>query len=163
MPTAFISVGSNIGDKLDYCRQGIADLTRPGVATLMAASPFYKTAPVDYRDQDWFINAALKIETHLTPFKLLDRIQAIQRAAGRIKQTVKFGPRTLDLDIVFYEDRVVRTERLIVPHPRMHKRRFVLQPICDIDPAILHPLLGKTVAQLLSELDDHRQQIEPYA
>ena len=163
MPNAIISVGSNIGDKLKYCQDGIAALIRPGISTLKAQSLFYKTAPVDYTDQDWFINAAVKIETELTPLKLLDQLQAIQQNAGRDSHTIRFGPRTLDMDIIFYDDRIMRSDRLTLPHPRMHKRRFVLKPICDIDPQIIHPLIGKTVGQLLNELDDHLQHIEPYA
>ena len=162
MPSVIISVGSNIGDKLKYCKDGIAALTQPGISTLKAQSLFYKTAPVDYTDQDWFINAAVQIETELSPFGLLNRLQTIQQNTGRGKQTIRFGPRTLDMDIIFYDDRILRSDQLTIPHPRMHKRRFVLKPICDIDPQIIHPLIGKSVKQLLDELDDHLQHIEPY-
>ncbi|MBC2710032.1 MAG: 2-amino-4-hydroxy-6-hydroxymethyldihydropteridine diphosphokinase [Desulfosarcina sp.] len=157
----FISVGSNLGDKLDNCLKGIAALTESGKSVLLGTSRFFRTSPVDYMDQDWFVNAAVKIRTTLNPLDLLDKLVAIQRRMGRKADTVRFGPRVLDLDILLYDDRVIRTPRLEIPHPRMHKRAFVLQPICDIDPTIIHPALGKTVADLLGRLDDDEQQIIP--
>ncbi|MGD9096503.1 MAG: 2-amino-4-hydroxy-6-hydroxymethyldihydropteridine diphosphokinase [Desulfobacterales bacterium] len=157
--TVFISVGANLGDKLGNCRFGIAQLTTLAAVNQVAVSPFYRTAPVDYLDQDWFVNAALRLTTHLTPLELLDTIIAIQTQAGRREDKIRFGPRVLDLDIIFYADRVIREPRLEIPHPRMHKRRFVLQPICDIDPAFVHPVRGQAVQALLNRLDDDQQEI----
>jgi 2-amino-4-hydroxy-6-hydroxymethyldihydropteridine diphosphokinase len=159
-PAVFISVGSNLGDKLGNCLNGIAALTESGATLLMGTSRFYLTSPVDYADQDWFINAVVKISTHLAPLDLLDELVAIQRHKGRKADTIRFGPRLLDLDILLYDDRVIRTPRLEIPHPRMHKRAFVLQPICDINPAIVHPVLGRTVADLLEHLDDSQRIME---
>lgn len=158
--TAYISVGSNLGDKLRYCREGIAELTRSNRIALQSQSPFYKTEPVDYTDQDWFVNAVLKIDTVWTPVELLEVLEGIERRAGRIRDAVRFGPRVLDLDIIFYDQRVIDSQRLKVPHPRMHKRRFVLQPICDIDPDIVHPVLQQTVSDLLAQLDASHQRLE---
>jgi len=129
---------------------------------LLARSPFYESAPVDYLDQDWFINAALKIRTALSPLDLLDRLQAVQAAAGRKAVGVRFGPRVLDLDIILYEDLVMDTPMLTIPHPRMHKRRFVLQPMCDIDPLAMHPALGRNVQSLLNQLNDDAQALRPF-
>ncbi len=157
--TAFISVGSNLGNKLDNCLKGIAALTESGQSAMLGASRFYRTSPVDYKEQDWFVNAAVKVGTLLDPLELLDELIAIQRRTGRRADAIRFGPRVLDLDILLYEDRVIRTPRLEIPHPRMHKRAFVLQPICDIDPTIIHPVLAQTVADLLGGLDDDDQQI----
>jgi len=117
---------------------------------------------VDYKDQDWFINYAVKIETELDPFQLLERIQTIQRKAGRIHDKIRFGPRILDLDIILYDGVVIHSAQLIVPHPRMHERRFVLQPLCDIDPTIIHPVLRMEVQSLLNTLDDKTQRIRQY-
>ena len=160
--TVFISLGSNLGDKLENCRQAVATLSALDRTRVVACSHFYKTEPVDYTDQDWFINAVVKVETELPPQVLLARLKEIQQNAGRTHDTVRFGPRIIDLDILFYDDRVIRTAGLEVPHPRMHKRRFVLQPICDIEPHILHPILKTTVEHLLEQLDDDAQSVELY-
>jgi 2-amino-4-hydroxy-6-hydroxymethyldihydropteridine diphosphokinase len=162
MPTrhiAYISVGSNIGDKLANCQKGIQALTETGHSRILAQSHFYTTEPVDYQDQEWFINAMVKLETAHDPFQLLDQIEAIQHAAGRQINSVRFGPRILDLDIILYDDRIINTERLVVPHPRMHNRRFVLQPICDINPDIIHPVLKKEMRFLLERLGDETQKV----
>jgi 2-amino-4-hydroxy-6-hydroxymethyldihydropteridine diphosphokinase len=129
---------------------------------LKAESRIYQTEPVDYTDQDWFINLVVKIETLLDPNRLLQRLQSIQRKAGRLKDSIRFGPRVLDLDIIFYDEVVINSKQLVIPHPRMHKRRFVLQPLCDIDPAITHPVLKSDVRTLLNHLDDNEQRIIEY-
>ena len=157
--TVFISVGANLGDKMANCRFGIARLGDLPEATQSVTSPFYRTAPVDYLDQDWFVNAAVRFRTALAPLTLLDHITAIQKQAGRVGDKIRFGPRVLDLDIIFYGTQVIRSPRLEIPHPRMHKRRFVLQPICDIDPQFIHPVFGQRVRKLLDQLDDDQQEI----
>ena len=159
---AYISVGSNLGDKLENCQRGIKALTETGTSRVLARSRIYTTEPVDYEDQDWFINMVVKLETSHGPYELLDRIESIQRTAGRIKDSIRFGPRILDLDIIFYEDHIIDSERLVVPHPRMHKRRFVLKPICDIDPSIIHPVLKKKMQFLLDRLGDDKQKVIEY-
>lgn len=155
-----ISIGSNLGDKIGNCESAIEALSQLNYTTVLKKSPFYKTAPVDYLEQDWFVNAAVKVRTDLSPFGLLEQMQQIQRRAGRLKDPIPFGPRIVDLDIIFYDDAVIETAELVVPHPRMHKRAFVLQPICDIDPQLVHPVMGLQVKDLLSELDDPTQGIE---
>ncbi|MFH1981075.1 MAG: 2-amino-4-hydroxy-6-hydroxymethyldihydropteridine diphosphokinase [Pseudomonadota bacterium] len=157
----FVAVGSNLGDKLANCREAVRRLTGQPDVRAVAASRFYRTAPVDYTDQDWFVNSAILIETRFSPHDLLDCLKAIEVALGRQAGGVRFGPRSIDLDIIFYERRTLVTERLEVPHPRMHKRRFVLQPICDIDPAFIHPVFNQTVRYLLDNIDDPEQGIIP--
>ncbi len=161
MHLAYLSVGANLGDPLDNCRQGIDLLCAHHQVSLVACSPFYKTEPVDYRDQNWFVNAALSIRTELSPMALLDFTQSIQSRLGRKSGGIRFGPRHLDLDIIFYDDLVMDQPRLVIPHPRMHKRRFVLQPICDIDPGVIHPVLGKSVQDLLNQVVKDGQDIQP--
>jgi len=156
--SVIISVGSNLGDKKANCQQGIDRLLASGKATLVKASRFYRTSPVDYLDQDWFVNAAVQIETLLEPLDLMVTLQAIQQQAGRTKGEIRFGPRVLDLDIIFYDQLVMKTPLLEIPHPRMHKRRFVLQPICDINPDIVHPLLNMPLKSLLNQLGDNAQE-----
>ncbi|MGD9278536.1 MAG: 2-amino-4-hydroxy-6-hydroxymethyldihydropteridine diphosphokinase, partial [Desulfobacterales bacterium] len=98
--TAYIGAGSNIGNKLLNCKKGIAALTRPKKTVLKDCSRFYQTEPVDYNDQDWFVNSVVKIETHLDPFHLLDELKSIERDTGRVYDPIRFGPRILDLDIL---------------------------------------------------------------
>lgn len=160
--TVYIGAGSNIGDKLSNCQDGIDALTTTGTAVLMDRSRFYKTAPVDYLDQDWFVNAVFKIETTLDPFQLLKTLESIEHGAGRVRDPIRFGPRILDLDIIFYDDLVLKTSLLVIPHPRMHKRCFVLKPICDIDPTIVHPVFKKDVRHLLDNMGEDRQRVVEY-
>lgn len=159
--TAFISVGSNMGDRLVNCRNGIAGLAELESVEITATSRFYQTEPVDFKDQDWFVNAVVRISTTLPPEKLLNSLKRIEEAVGSSK-TVRFGPRMLDLDIVLYDDLVFNSPRLILPHPRMHKRRFVLAPICDIEPKIVHPVLRIELQELLQGLDETGQRIIPF-
>ena len=158
-----ISAGSNIGDKAENCRKGISALIRMKSAVLLKESKFYKTEPVDYTDQDWFVNCAIKISTPLKPLELLTEIKRIESEAGRKKDAVRFGPRVLDLDIIFFDDQIIdqkiESDNLIIPHPRMHQRRFVLMPICDIDPSIIHPVFKKSIRILLAELDNSGQKV----
>lgn len=156
---AYISIGSNLGDPLQNCCKGVGALCEDGTVELMAQSPFYKTQPVDYTDQNWFINAALFVRTRLSPQALLDKTQGIQNRLGRKSDAVRFGPRTLDLDIIFYDDLILDSANLEIPHPRMHKRRFVLQPICDIDPTVIHPGMDQSVQDLLNQLVIDDQEI----
>ena len=160
--TAYISVGSNLGDKLENCRKGIAELTAAQGVRLIDQSAIYRTEPVDYLEQDWFVNCALKIETTLEPLLLLKLIKSIEHAAGRTENAIRFGPRVLDLDIILYEDLVLEDPMLQIPHPRMHKRRFVLAPICDIDPGIIHPVFQQPLKYLLDRLDEAGQGIIEY-
>lgn len=159
---AYISAGSNIGDRLQNCRQGITSLAHAANARILAQSRIYATEPVDYEDQDWFINMMIKLETALDPFQLLDQIKTVQRAAGRQQDTIRYGPRKLDLDIIFFDDRIIDSERLVLPHPRMHRRRFVLKPICDIDPTMIHPVLKEDMQSLLDRLGKDEQRVIVY-
>ena len=155
----YISAGSNMGDRLFNCRKGFDALEKSGETAVCQCSRFYQTEPVDYRDQDWFVNAVARVETTLDPFRFLERLQAIQHRAGRIQDRIRYGPRVLDLDIILYDDLVLDTPSLVIPHPRMDRRRFVLRPICDINPGIVHPVLNKTMAELLDSLDEDGQRV----
>jgi 2-amino-4-hydroxy-6-hydroxymethyldihydropteridine diphosphokinase len=155
----YISIGSNLGDKLENCRFGIDSLAATAQVRVTGRSGFYRTEPVDFVAQDWFVNAVIRVESPLGPFALLDRLQAVQRAAGRPADGVRFGPRVLDLDLLMVDRLILQDPRLTLPHPRMHLRRFVLQPLCDIDPHLVHPVLCKDMRRLLSELDAQGQQV----
>ena len=157
--SAFVGVGSNLGRKRVNCLQGIAALASCEHSRLLNRSRLYRTEPVDYLDQDWFVNCAVQIETRLDPFELLAELQDIQKKAGRIQDSIRFGPRVLDMDVIFFGADVIDHPDLTLPHPRMHLRRFVLKPLCDIDPSLRHPILNQTVQHLLDNLEDAGQGI----
>ncbi len=144
--TIYLSLGSNVGDRGANLGEAIARLA-PSVRVLRV-SPIYETEPVDYADQGWFLNLALEAVTGLAPHALLAHTAAIERAMGR-QRAIPKGPRTIDIDILFYGDAVVDTPELEIPHPRMAKRRFVLQPLADLAPEVRHPLTGQTVRKML--------------
>lgn len=156
---AWVSVGSNLGDKLENCRRGIAGIEACPDIRITGRSRFYQTEPVDFAAQEWFVNAALRLETTLAPLALLDCLQDVQRQAGRPPGGLRFGPRLLDLDLLMYDRLILEDPRLRLPHPRMHRRRFVLQPLCDIDPLLVHPIRGKDIRSLLSKLGEAGQQV----
>ncbi len=160
--TAYISVGSNIGDKLLNCQKGISALTESDKSIIIEQSNFYKTEPVDYTNQDWFVNSVVKIETVLDPFQLLYELKTIEKNAGRTEGQIRYGPRILDLDIIFYDDIIINSSNLIIPHHRMHKRRFILKPVCDIDPKLVHPVLKMDMQYLLDNLYDKGQGVVQY-
>lgn len=157
--SAYISVGSNLGDKLANCRLGVSRLIDATHSRLLAQSRIYQTEPVDDTDQDWFINFVVALETDCEPLALLSQISRIEREAGRVRTTRRAGPRTLDMDILLVGSRIINLPKLTVPHPRMHKRHFVLRPLCDINPDMIHPVLQKPIRQLLDELDATDQQV----
>jgi 2-amino-4-hydroxy-6-hydroxymethyldihydropteridine diphosphokinase len=143
----YLSLGSNVGDRMANLQAAIAKLEAPDLRTLRT-SPVYETEPVDYTAQRWFLNLVVEAETELFPQQLLSRIHKIERALGRVR-TVPKGPRTIDIDILFYGSTVMRSAALEIPHPRLHERRFVLVPLADLEPGLRHPMMRKTVRELL--------------
>jgi 2-amino-4-hydroxy-6-hydroxymethyldihydropteridine diphosphokinase len=148
---AYIGIGSNLGNKVDQCERAISEILKVDQHKLLAKSPFFKTQPVGYTSQDCFVNGVIKIETDLEPFDLLRTLKTIESMLGRVK-TFRWGPRSIDLDIIFFDDREIKTEELQIPHPLLHERRFVLIPLAEIDPGLIHPVLKKTVQELLENL-----------
>lgn len=155
----YIAIGSNLGDKTANCRNAIERLAAAGDVTLAAQSPFYTTEPVGFTAQDWFVNAVIEVRTLLEPLGLLSRLKAIEQALGRRPSAERFGPRVIDLDILLYDQAVVCLPGLEIPHPRMHLRRFVLVPLCDIGPDVVHPILKQTARALLDALGADGQEV----
>ena len=151
MAEVFLGLGSNIGDSRQILKNAIEELKKIG--TVVAVSSFYKTEPVGVKDQPWFVNCVVKIETELEPIALLQETQKIENMFGR-ERTLHWGPRTLDIDILFYDTLVVQTPELKIPHPCLHERRFVLEPLMEIEPKKMHPALQKTVQDLFQNLSD---------
>jgi len=147
--TVYLSLGSNIGDRQGHLREALERLN--GLARVTAVSPFYETEPVEFTEQEWFVNCAAAIETVQTPEWLMSALLELERQMGRVRFEKK-GPRTIDLDILLFGERVVNTPGLTIPHPGMATRRFVLAPLAEIAPEARHPVLKKTIRQLLAEL-----------
>ena len=150
---SFIGLGSNMGKPLDRCREGIEYLQAVPGTQVLRCSSFYQTEPVGFADQEWFINAVVEIRTTLSARELIHELQSIENRMGRQKP-VKWGPRIIDLDILLYGQEVIQTENLVVPHPELHKRRFVVEPLNEIAPYVIHPAFGVSVAGLRERLTD---------
>lgn len=157
MVEACVGLGSNLGDRRGHLRAALAELRRAG--RLLAVSPLYETEPVGLREQPLFLNAVARLETELAARQLLERLLDIEAERGRARRE-KDGPRTLDLDLLCYGDRILKEEGLVVPHPRLHLRRFVLEPLAAAAPGWRHPVLGKTVEELLAGLEDRAVMAE---
>ena len=148
--TAYIALGSNIGDKAGYLSNAVNDLNRLNGCRVTKISSWIETEPYGMVEQDTFLNGCLEMRTLLTPQELLDELHQIEKAAGR-ERNIHWGPRTLDLDIIFYDNLVIQTEDLCIPHVDMHNRRFVLEPLCEIAPYMRHPVYGWTMKERLDQ------------
>ncbi len=149
---AFVAIGSNLGEREDYIALGLEGLGACKDCKLVGASQIIATKPYGVKEQPDFLNGVVELRTLLNPWELLEELHKIEQKAGR-ERLVRWGPRTLDLDIIFYDGWVVDTKELQIPHPDMHNREFVLRPLAELAPYFCHPLNHKTVRQMLEELE----------
>ena len=147
-----IALGSNMGDRESYLSGAVEKLNAVRGCRVKKVSDFIETPPYGVTDQADFLNGCLEMETLMYPHELLDELHRIEKEAGR-ERIIRWGPRTLDLDIIFYDDMILQDDDLCIPHVEMHKREFVLKPLCGIAPYKRHPVTGKTVKEMLDEVN----------
>ncbi|MEK7623613.1 MAG: 2-amino-4-hydroxy-6-hydroxymethyldihydropteridine diphosphokinase [Patescibacteria group bacterium] len=151
MPVVYLSLGSNLGDRHASLQQAVDELKKLG--SIEAMSDWYETEPVGNTEQPWFINGVIKLVTGIEPDQLLTKIHEIEMRLGRVRDT-PWGPRTIDIDLLLYDNLVLNTDILTLPHPRLHERRFVLIPLTEIAPNLIHPVLRKSIRELLATTTD---------
>ncbi len=155
----FLGIGSNLGDPLANCLDAVRKLDEIRGFSVCSVSSWYRTEPVGYTQQNWFVNGVLKGKSVLSPEELLRELQNIEGLMGR-KRTIRWGPRVIDLDILFFGERKVNLPYLKVPHPELHKRRFVLVPLCELAPEWKLPWFNVTACELLKNLSNDGQVVE---
>ncbi len=153
MRRVYLSLGSNLGDRIRNIRRALEKLSEVGVE-IRRVSSLYKTEPVDFRSQPWFVNGVAEARTRLAPLELLNALQTVERCLGRRPSRIPKGPRRIDIDILLYENVVARSPALTIPHPRLAERRFVLVPLAELWPRLRHPVTRRTVRQMLNQTAD---------
>jgi 2-amino-4-hydroxy-6-hydroxymethyldihydropteridine diphosphokinase len=146
----YLALGTNLGDRPANLRAALAAL--PPVVMLLESSPIYETPPWGVTDQPAFLNMVIKGKTRLEAQNLLKHLKFLETQLGRLP-SIRYGPRKIDIDLLFYDDILLNTPELTIPHPRLHERAFVLIPLADLAPELVHPAFGKTVRQLLADVD----------
>lgn len=156
--TAYIGMGANMGEKEENLKLAIDLINQSKFTRVTRVSEFYETKPVGYVDQDNFMNCAVEVKTLLSPRELVRFLLNIEKELKR-ERIVRWGPRTIDLDVLLYDDIITSLEEIIIPHPRMHERMFVLKPLSDIAPYVLHPILNRRIFELAGDLSKVQQML----
>ncbi len=150
---SYLGIGSNLGDPIENCRKALSEIASLKNVQVLRRSSLYRTEPVGDIPQDWFVNGVVEVRTTFTAPQLLKALQWVEQALGRERRG-RWEPRIIDIDILLYGQEVIKTESLVVPHPELHKRRFVLMPINEIAPYVIHALYGISMKGLLDRLED---------
>ncbi|MDP4189711.1 MAG: 2-amino-4-hydroxy-6-hydroxymethyldihydropteridine diphosphokinase [Bacteroidota bacterium] len=153
MSIAYLLLGGNLGDRKANMEKAVT-LLQTNAGEVIEKSSLYESEPWGFDDVHAFYNQAVAIETSLNPYELLDEIHIIENELGRIRQSQQYASRTMDIDILFYDNKVIASERLTIPHLQLPNRRFVLEPMNELNPSLVHPLLNKSMAQLLDNCPD---------
>ncbi|MBU1084483.1 MAG: 2-amino-4-hydroxy-6-hydroxymethyldihydropteridine diphosphokinase [Candidatus Omnitrophota bacterium] len=153
MATVYLGIGSNIGDKEENCREAVEKLAQIDDVRIERRSSLYITRPVEGPPQEDYINGAAGLRTELAPKDLLRTLKDIEKEMGRVPSEEKNSPRVIDIDILLYDDKIINADGLVIPHPRMHERYFVLRGLSEIAPETVHPILGKTISELFRGLE----------
>jgi len=153
MSIVFLGLGSNIGNRQKNLRSTILVLEQE-TGKILCSSSVYTTAPWGFESERQFLNLVLKLETHLTPSELLTKLLSIEQQLGRVRNNERYSDRIIDIDILLYDDLIINEEKITIPHPLMHERKFVLEPLCEIAPDFLHPVLKITVEAMLKSCTD---------
>lgn len=154
MAIVYLSLGSNIGDRVGYIQQATSLLSANENINIVATSSFYETEPWGMESENWFVNAVIQITTSFSPEELLDECQRIETQLGRIRNSQGYSDRTIDIDIIFYDKLIMNNDRLTIPHKHFHKRVFMLVPMLEIAEDFVHPFFGKTVASLHDAIEN---------
>jgi 2-amino-4-hydroxy-6-hydroxymethyldihydropteridine diphosphokinase len=153
MSKLFIGVGSNKGDRNEYIKRALEHLEKDEEIKILKKSSIIETEPAGNPEQDKFLNMVIELETFLDPYTLFRRLKNIERYLGRQEPHEKWSPREIDLDILLFDDLIIKGKNLIIPHTLMHERDFVLRPLCEIAPDVVHPGLNKTAKEMLEDID----------
>ena len=153
MSRVFIGIGSNEGDRLGHISRAVKALNATPALRVLQLAPITETEPVGGPPQDPYLNTAVELDTALTPFDLLRALKEIEQRLGRQPTGERWGPRPIDLDILLYEDQIIDSPELTIPHPRVHERQFVLEPLAQIAPDLVHPILKQSISELLKALN----------
>jgi 2-amino-4-hydroxy-6-hydroxymethyldihydropteridine diphosphokinase len=153
MKIVFLGIGTNLGERERNLEQAVAG-TENFLGKILQSSSIYETEPWGFQSEEKFLNIVVKIETNLSPVALLEKILFLESMLGRVRGTERYISRLIDIDILFYDDIIIDEENLKIPHPLLHERKFVLIPLCEIEPAMVHPLLEKTIGELLDTCTD---------
>ena len=156
---AYIGVGSNLGDKIKFCNEAIEEISNYRENVILRRSSFYRTEPWGKENQGWFINSVIQIETPFSALNLLKFLQDIEKKLKRKKEK-KWCPRTIDLDILFFNNEIIKNAEIQIPHPRIQDRRFVLIPLSEISPELIHPVLNASIEELLEKTLDRKEVVK---
>jgi 2-amino-4-hydroxy-6-hydroxymethyldihydropteridine diphosphokinase len=159
MNTVYLGIGTNLGDRLSNLAKAVA-LVEEHIGPVKHASSVYETEPWGFQSENYFLNMVIEVETSLRPSGLLGRILMIESFLGRIREGKEYKSRIIDIDILLYNKRVIKTKVLVIPHPVMHERRFVLIPLSEIAEDMIHPVLGKSIRELLEECPDKNKVVK---